>query len=161
MTRPVHPYHRGVRARNCQRRYVVLGCGSRQWRDSAAIHERLSRYPPGTLVIHGDQASWDPEQQCWYGADHLVGLAAIALGFDVLPVPYFSEYGRSGGPIRNGFMLSALKLFRDGTGKHAIYSCHVEAFHMGGPGTQDMINRARRADFHVHERRPRPEDSHA
>ncbi len=135
---------------------MVLGCGSRHWRNVGAIRERLDRYPRGTLVIHGDQASWDNARHCWCGADYLIDQVARELGFDILPVPYFSELGRAGGPQRNAFMLRLLTTFRDGAplptsgARKHLYSCFVEAFDMGGRGTADMLRRARAAGFDPH-----------
>lgn len=92
---------------------IVLVCGSRDWADTAAIEQELRRYPPGTVVIHGDngydangKALWGrPDESAVRGADKLAGAIAQRLGFEVRRfTPNWAE-GRGAGPKRNSRML--------------------------------------------------------
>jgi hypothetical protein len=74
----------------------VLVCGDRDWTNKEAIRRELSKFPPGTVVVHGDCR----------GADRLAGEVAEELGFRVIPVPAdWDTYGDAAGPIRNAKML--------------------------------------------------------
>jgi hypothetical protein len=137
VNRPPHPFPRGVRAIEKRQRYAIIGCGSRDWRDYPTIERAIKPFPPGTIIIHGDQASWDPSAQQWYGADHLIDRAARKLGFEPVPIPYLSELGKAGGPERNKLMLGVLLSFAN------HYIIGVLAFDMGGRGTANMMQLAR------------------
>jgi hypothetical protein len=106
----------------------VLVCGGRNYSDEAAIRAELSRFPPGTTIVHGGAT----------GADSLAGIAAAELWLFVEVHPaYWDKYGRRAGPIRNQEMLdSGIDL--------------VIAF-PGGRGTADMVHRARKAGVKVKE----------
>lgn len=74
----------------------VLVCGSRDWVDKLKIRERLSKLPPGTVIIHG----------AYRGADLLADKVAKELGFAVLPFPAdWTGRGRRAGPERNTRMI--------------------------------------------------------
>lgn len=74
----------------------VLVFGSRDWTDEAPLRARLSRFPAGTVVIHGAAR----------GADTLAGKAARSLGFEVIEEPAkWDTEGKAAGPKRNQRML--------------------------------------------------------
>jgi YspA, cpYpsA-related SLOG family len=107
----------------------VLICGSRDWEDEELIKDVISSLPPETVVIHGGAR----------GADRIAGLSARKRGLPVkVFFPNWEKYGRAGGLIRNQQMLD------DGKPDHVI------AFHKANSrGTQDMIDRARKAGLSV------------
>lgn len=114
------------------KRRALIGCGSREWEDEGAIRKRLVGYLPDngaapTIVINGAQR----------GADQLVNKIAKQLGMYPVPIPYFSEQGRAGGHIRNRMMRDLLQVFQ----KYG-YEVSVEAFDLGGPGTENMRKQA-------------------
>ena len=75
----------------------VLVCGSRLWKDPWPILRELTKFHDGTVVIHGDAR----------GADHLAGVVAEGLGFEVIAVPAnWNKHHKAAGPIRNKKMLS-------------------------------------------------------
>lgn len=118
-------------------RNAVLGTGSRHWTDELAVRHRLSAYDPRiTTLIHGAQR----------GLDRIFGQVGIALGFAVLPVPYFDELGNGGGTMRNELMLEILAAYRK-----FRYRTYVEAFPLPDSiGTVRCIDSARRGEFDVH-----------
>ena len=81
----------------------VLVFGSRAWADEDTILQRLSRFPAGTVVIHGAAA----------GADTIAARVAKALGFVVIGEPVTKEewdaHGLKAGPRRNQRMLDRHK----------------------------------------------------
>jgi len=104
----------------------ALVCGGRTWRDRGAVDRALSLLNPSE-IIHGGAP----------GADSLA--ADWALDNFVLCTAFYADWnkhGRAAGPIRNQRMLDE--------GKPDV----VVAF-PGGRGTQDMIDRARRAFVRV------------
>ena len=123
-------------------RSAILVTGSRNWTDVATITDRLSRFAPGTVLIHGDCG----------GADKIASCCGASLGFEVIAMPapwdrYASEGRRNkAGPDRNGAMLRMLKLLRWTN----AYECVVEAFPMpDSRGTRGMIRLAEEAEFAV------------
>lgn len=115
----------------------VLVCGDRNWVDSVRdpwgiVMRELSRFPQGTVVIHGDCR----------GADKIAGHTAKTLGFDVLAFPAdWNTHGRAAGPIRNRQMLKE--------GKPDM----VLAFHTNiatSKGTRDMLKAAEGAGIETH-----------
>jgi hypothetical protein len=80
----------------------VLIYGSRTWRDYCSIRAFVAMLPPGTIVVHGAQKSWDPETKTHYGADYFADRAAREFGLEVEPHPAkWGQYGNRAGPIRN------------------------------------------------------------
>lgn len=75
----------------------VLVCGSRGWDRPDLVGARLSRLPPGSVVVHG---------KCPEGADLHAALHCVALGIEQKPYPAdWKRYGRSAGHKRNAQML--------------------------------------------------------
>jgi len=106
---------------------TAVFCGSRHWRDRAAIRAALRSLPPGSVAIEGGAP----------GADRIAREEAGALGVHVATVSaQWQRFGRSAGPRRNEAML---RLGPD----------VVHAFPLGGPGTAHMIEAARRAGVEV------------
>ena len=112
----------------------VLVCGGRQYDDYVHVCEVLDSFtdPRGqtiTFVVHGAAP----------GADSLAALWADARNIPAHAFPAdWRTHGRAAGPIRNARMLAE--------GKPDV----VIAF-PGGPGTADMVAKARRAGVHVEE----------
>lgn len=74
----------------------VLICGSRRYRNAAAIERYIRRLPAGTVVIHGGAP----------GADTLAGLYAKRCGLAVEEFPAdWKRYGKGAGMVRNRQML--------------------------------------------------------
>lgn len=75
----------------------VLVCGDRNWTDTKKVRERLSQFPPGTVIIEGECR----------GADRIAARVALRLGFTVDAYPAdWDTHGRAAGPIRNSRMLN-------------------------------------------------------
>lgn len=114
---------------------IVLVTGDRNWKDYNVIYRELSKYPPGTMVVHGAAR----------GADALADIAGERLRFKVKPFPAkWHIYGRGAGPVRNQEMLVWI-LAQDEQKK-------VLAFHKNlaeSTGTKDMVNRAIKAGIEV------------
>jgi YspA, cpYpsA-related SLOG family len=109
----------------------LLVCGGRDFADAALLYATLDevhREFTVQLVIEGDAD----------GADRLAGRWAMArdVALQVFPA-LWKIHGHRAGPIRNQQMLDE--------GKPDL----VVAFPTGGPGTRDMIARARRNGFAV------------
>lgn len=121
----------------------VLVTGSRGWRDEGLIHATLCWYKTlaeevgeELIVIHG---------HCKSGADALADRVAKRMGMvageDLIRVPaLWAAYGKRAGPIRNQRMLDDHR------------PDVVIAFRAAGKsnGTDDMIDRAKKADVKVH-----------
>lgn len=74
----------------------VLICGSRRYRNAAAIARYIKGLPSGTVVIHGGAP----------GADSLVDLYARQNGLRVAAYPAeWDRYGKGAGQVRNRQML--------------------------------------------------------
>ncbi len=109
----------------------VLVCGDRRWKDGRAIERELSRLPPGTVVIQGDNGN----------AERMAANIARRMGLGVETYPAdWSKYGKSAIPIRNEEMMTE--------GRPEV----VLAFHANledSRVTEDMIRRAREAGVEV------------
>ena len=101
----------------------VLVCGSRSWRDSKAIKDRLSLLPIDSTIISGGAR----------GADAISSAVAREIGLEVEEFPpQWEKFGRSAGFRRNLVMLDE---------KPDL----VIAFHqMNSAGTAHTIEQARR-----------------
>jgi hypothetical protein len=127
-------------------RLAVLVTGSRGWTDLVALESRLDKYrtvvdygprkvvPRGSVLLHGNAV----------GADAMAARCTYA-NWIIEATPYFDWLGKSGGHVRNAFMLDKLKLYQ-----RYSYLCSVEAFSLGTPGTEGMIKIAEKAGFDVH-----------
>ncbi len=112
---------------------AIIVAGSRRWTNVAKIRERIWKYPPFTIVLHGDSE----------GADTIAGQIA---GPNAIAVPFFGWMGARGGPERNKAMLLMLL-----TWKKRGHDIAVEAFPMpDSKGTRHMIQIAREAGVPVH-----------
>lgn len=115
---------------------IVLVTGDRHWKDYNIIYRELSKFPPGTILVHGNAK----------GADSLADIAGERLKLDVKPFPAkWHIYGRGAGPIRNTEMLGWVLAKKDEPKK-------VLAFHKNlaeSLGTKDMVYKARRAGLEV------------
>jgi SLOG family YspA-like protein len=75
----------------------VIVCGSRRWRDRAAIANRLYDLPVDSTVVHGNAQ----------GADRIAHQEAQKLGLLVEPHPAeWGSLGKRAGLIRNTLMAS-------------------------------------------------------
>lgn len=105
--------------------FLVLVCGSRDWKDRDIIRARLEKLPGGTVIMHGECR----------GADMIADSVASELGFDLIRVPAMWEaYGRSAGPRRNRLMLDL---------KPNLVLAFHEDIHRS-KGTIDTVREARR-----------------
>lgn len=124
------PQNGGSNAENGSYEFVVLICGSREWRDRLAIFEAL--FPlvgKATLVIHGAAR----------GADTIGGEVARELGIPVHEFPAdWDRYGKGAGYIRNSRMLKE--------GQPDLVLAFTEEL-VGGTG--QMVKLARKADVEV------------
>lgn len=115
---------------------IILVTGDRNWKDYSVIYRELSKYPPGTTLIHGKAR----------GADSLADIAGERLRFDVKPFPAkWNVYGKAAGPIRNQEMINWILSHHDEQKK-------VLAFHKNlaeSKGTKDMVTRAKNAGVEV------------
>lgn len=122
-------------------RTAVLVTGSRDWSDYGPIRERLSLYPEGTILLHGDCGRLAPASRGFgSGVRRFVGADKIAhdIGhgrFNCWPLPYFDDLGKAGGPKRNECLFRVLLAL-----KESGFASFVEAFPLGAsPGTRGMI----------------------
>lgn len=84
---------------------VVLVTGSRNWKDYAAVRNRLASHGTGCTLIEGE---------CRIGgADIFARDWACSVGWTVVPVPYFDWLGARGGPERNRVMVHVAKRYRE------------------------------------------------
>lgn len=106
---------------------TVLVSGSRYW--TTAYHIRiiyrvLSRYPKGTILVHGAAP----------GVDTIAGNLGKELGFSVRPYPAdWTRYGKGAGVIRNSEMLRCEK-------PDIVLAFHDEIDLSSG--TKDMIKKS-------------------
>jgi len=115
----------------------VLCSGDRTWTDAELVRSILSRLPPGSIVVHGDQG----DDEATVGLDRISGKVATSLGLEVRPYPAdWNRFGRRAGPFRNDQMVRNEK------------PDHVYAFHddiEGSKGTKDLISKALTAKIPV------------
>lgn len=107
----------------------VIFCGGRTYHDAARIAQELDRFDPldTTILTGGAQ-----------GADHLAEKIALERGFVVVShYADWKQYGKRAGPLRNQEMVD--------TGVDMVVAFP------GGPGTRDMVRRARNAGVEVRE----------
>jgi hypothetical protein len=128
-------------------RVAVLVTGSRDWTDYGPIATRLDLYPAGTILINGDCGSYvldasgqwiiDPKfgGYLFKGADWIASKMGSRRKHRPWPLPYFSDLGKAGGPVRNDTMGDVLEvLWRRG------FRCAVEGFPIGrSPGTRGCL----------------------
>lgn len=112
---------------------TILVCGGRDYADRERVAATLARYAErGDRIIHGAAR----------GADTLAAAVAASMGCEVAGFPaQWQTFGRGAGAIRNQAMLDCER------------PALVIAF-PGGPGTADMIRRARKAGVEVLEVTP-------
>ncbi len=85
-----------TRPRGRSRARRVLICGSRTYKNAAAIAEAVHGLPTGSVVIHGAAR----------GADSLADLYARQNGLETEAYPLdWDKYGKGAGPVRNKQML--------------------------------------------------------
>lgn len=114
---------------------ALLVCGSREWKDAAAVVEVLKGYPGNTLLVHGGAR----------GAD---GIASVYWASRMRPqiaIEYFGHLGKRGGIARNRVMIALLRALSE----FGEYDVRVEAFDLGTPGTGNMVALANRDGFNV------------
>lgn len=105
----------------------VLVTGDREWDDIETIVRVLSKFPPGTILVHG----------ACRGADNACAAVAESLGFDVRPYPAnWALFPRGAGPIRNRQMLKSEHLPGEPIDFCAAFHNHIE----DSRGTKDMLS---------------------
>lgn len=114
---------------------IILVTGDRHWKDYDIIYRELSKYSPGTILVHGAAP----------GADSLADIAGERLRLNVKPFPSkWHIYKKGAGPIRNQEMLDWILTQND--------EKKVLAFHKNiddSRGTKDMVERAKKAGVEV------------
>jgi hypothetical protein len=104
---------------------LALFCGSRDWRDEAAIRQVIDALPKDSIVVHGAAR----------GADTIAGRLARQRGLVVRSYPaQWGRWGRKAGVLRNQQMLDAER-------PDIVYAFQLN----NSKGTGDMIRRARKA----------------
>jgi hypothetical protein len=135
-------------------RVAVIVTGSRDWTDYAPIAGRLDIYPAGTILLNGDCGSyvidasgqWIPDAKyggyLLKGADWIASKMGSRRKHRSWPLPYFSDLGKAGGPVRNDTLIDVLEvLWRRG------FRCAVEGFPIGrSSGTRGCLFAARARD---------------
>jgi hypothetical protein len=109
----------------------VLVTGDRLWTDRAMIEAELSKFPSGTIIIHGGAR----------GADTIAGEVAQALGF-VVRVYYaeWTKHGRKAGPIRNATMLKREHILSDPINLLLVFHRDLSQ----SKGTRDMVEQTKK-----------------
>ncbi len=111
---------------------VLLVSGDRHWTSEDPIRRELSKFPRGTIVVHGAQR----------GVDTIAGRVAEELGFVVRPYPArWWESGKAAGPIRNAEMLEKEK-------PDLVLAFHPD-IDRKSRGTKDMVAQAEKAGVPV------------
>ena len=105
----------------------VLVCGGRTFDNWKTVHRELSGIGPAVIIQGGAP-----------GADRLAAKYADVNGVPLVTYPALWSRGKKAGPERNAFMLEDSR------------PDIVIAF-PGGRGTQDMVDRVRKAGLHVTE----------
>lgn len=105
------------------------------------VRKRLSKYPPGTIVIHGNAR----------GGDTVADIVAKELGFERRPYPVTDEewatLGPKAGHIRNARMLSEEHPDKDGAHIDAVEAFTSDPSKLAeSKGTNGMVTMARKAD---------------
>lgn len=114
---------------------IVWVTGGTTYTNFRKVKSELSKFPSGTVVIHGDAR----------GADTLADKAALELAFLRIRVPYHGPAGKAGGPIRNKLMAEVVSGLI-GVG----YNAHVLAFG-GDRGTDGSVELAKHYGFQLKE----------
>jgi hypothetical protein len=115
----------------------LLVCGSRTWFQRPPIYRELSKFQPGTVVIHGNAI----------GADAIADNVARALRFIVRPYPAaWKAFGNKAGPLRNREMLIKEHLNEEPID---LVLAFAQDFSQSR-GTQDMVQLAERVGITVH-----------
>jgi len=118
-------------------RKVILVTGDREWVDRKIIEMLMVKENETTLFLHGGAR----------GADSCTDEAARAIGRPRASIPYFGNFGRAGGPIRNSFMLDVILGL-----KAQGYITEVWGFHddlANSKGTKDMMTKAKGSGLKV------------
>lgn len=122
-------------------RLMVTGCRDAKDRDYkavAAVLDQIHADQPVQELIHGACGHIDNKPGVYRGIDGLAHRWAVAN--KIKPTPYpadWYEYGKSAGPIRNGWMV-------------ATKPDLCVAFY-GGKGTKDAVDQAKAAGIPVRE----------
>ncbi len=107
--------------------HAILVCGSRDWSAPDPISNFLKTFVGRQSVLI---------QGACRGADAMAANLAMDQNYSVICVPAnWDKHGKAAGPIRNEAMLNLLLSFK-GCG----YEIRAAAFHLGGRGTQNMID---------------------
>lgn len=116
----------------------VLCFGNRLFADRLAIRRELSKLPGDTIVVHGANGRYE-KGKLISGADMLCDEAAKKLGFEVRPYPADWSVGRSGGPIRNRYIISCEHPDKDGVPFQFALAFSAFFTKEFAPGTFDMM----------------------
>jgi len=116
----------------------ILVTGSRTWTDELIIIRELSKFPPGTIVVHGAAR----------GLDSLAD--KIARSFGLIPRSYpittedWNRLGPRAGGLRNSAMLKYENPDKDGVGIDLCLA-FTDDYLENSRGTNDMVKKAMRA----------------
>lgn len=121
----------------------VLVCGSRDWKDKAAVKREIMKLPEGTIVIHGG---------CPTGADAMADEIARRRGLPVrvYPADWEGEKERTGsaaaaGPKRNAQMIRSEHVQGDPVAFCLAFALDL----LRSRGTKDCSDRAKKAGIKV------------
>jgi hypothetical protein len=120
----------------------ILITGSRTWTDELIIIRELSKFPSGTIIIHGAAR----------GADSLADRIAKSFGFVTRPYPVTPEdwekIGPRAGILRNSSMLSHEHPDSDGI-QIDLCLAFTDDYLKNSRGTHNMVQQATRAGIKV------------
>jgi DNA recombination-mediator protein A len=105
----------------------VAVVGSRDFSALELVRSFVASLPAGVVIVSGGAR----------GVDQCAEQSARARGLTVVSLPFASQFGRAGGPIRNKQLVASLP-----SGSVLVaFRCHGDS-----PGTDNVISLARAAD---------------
>lgn len=120
----------------------VLITGSRTWTDELIIIREMSKFPPGTIIVHGAAR----------GADSLAD--KVARSFGHIPRPYpvtpsdWEVIGPRAGVLRNTHMLKMEHPDKDGVGIDLCLA-FTDDYLENSRGTNNMVKQVMKAGIKV------------
>lgn len=120
----------------------ILVTGSRTWTDETIIIRELSKFPVGTIIVHGAAR----------GADSLVDKVAKSFGHITRPYPVTTNDWNTLGP-RAGVLRNSAMLKQENPDKHGVgidlCLAFTDDYLENSRGTNDMVKKAMQAGIKV------------